>query len=252
LPSLAAAALARKGTVSKESLSAAERYASGEYLVDLFRGLQDKEAVARVSTRVAELTGLDPELTRRLAGRIDMRTLQRELRRGSAEVVSAYDTDVATADPFPTANATRFEDPVLDGMTGPLTSAMIDHLTRTLNYKPEGRYNLLNGSVNGAWRWGGGRDAPENLGELRQALALDGNLQVLVVHGFTDLVTPYYASQLLLNQLPDLGPEKRVALKVYEGGHMFYSRQGSRQAFRSDVERLFEQALQARARDNRD
>ncbi len=252
LPSLAAAALARKGTVSRESLSAAERYASGEYLVDLFRGLQDKEAVARVSTRVAELTGLDPELTRRLAGRIDMRTLQRELRRGSAEVVSAYDTDVATADPFPTANATRFEDPVLDGMTGPLTSAMIDHLTRTLNYKPEGRYNLLNGSVNGAWRWGGGRDAPENLGELRQALALDGNLQVLVVHGFTDLVTPYYASQLLLNQLPDLGPEKRVALKVYEGGHMFYSRQGSRQAFRSDVERLFEQALQARARDNRD
>jgi carboxypeptidase C (cathepsin A) len=74
-------------------------------------------------------------------------------------------------------------------------------------------------------------------------------MRVLVAHGFTDLVTPYYASQLLLNQVPSLGPDNRVALKVYEGGHMFYSRQGSRQAFRDDVRRLFEEALQARAAD---
>jgi carboxypeptidase C (cathepsin A) len=43
-----------------------------------------------------------------------------------------------------------------------------------------------------------------------------------------------------------------VALSVYEGGHMFYSRQASRQAFKADVQRLFEEALQARAADNRD
>lgn len=247
LPSLAAAKLSGSGPVSRESLAEAERYASGEYLVDLMRGLQDKQAVERVSRRVAELSGLDPALTLRLAGRIDMRAAQRELRRSSAEVVSAYDTNVATADPNPTEQNSRFEDPVLDAMTAPLSSAMIQHLTQTLNYKAEGRYNLLNGSINGAWRWGGGRNGPENLEELRKVLALDGKLRVLVTHGFTDLVTPYYASQLLLNQLPDLGPQKRVALSVYEGGHMFYSRQASRQAFTADARRLFEEALQTRA-----
>lgn len=252
LPSIAAAALSGKGPVTRQSLEAAERYASGEYLVDLIKGHQDREAVERVSRRVAELTGLDPALTRRLAGRIDVGTVQRELRRGDAAVVSAYDTNVRSADPNPSANYSRFEDPVLDGMTAPLTSAMIDHLTRTLNYKAEGRYNLLNGSVNQAWRWGGGRDAPENMDEMRQALALDGKIRVLVTHGFTDLVTPYYASQLLINQVPDLGPDRRLTMKVYEGGHMFYSRQDSRQAFRSDVQRLYEEALQARAGDNRD
>ena len=252
LPSMAAAALSGKGLVTREALAAAEAYASGEYLVDMVKGYRDREAVERVSRRVAELTGLDPELTRRLAGRIDVRTLQRELRRRSAEVVSAYDTNVATADPNPSANLSRFEDPVLDGMTAPLTSAIIDHLTRTLNYKAEGRYNLLSGAVNQAWRWGGGREAPESLDDLRQALALDGKLRVLITHGFTDLVTPYYASQLLMNQIPDLGPEPRLALKVYEGGHMFYSRQDSRQAFRDDARRLFEEALRARAGDNRD
>jgi len=233
-------------------LQDAERYASGEFLVDLMRGFQDKEAVERVSRRVSELSGLDPELTRRLAGRVDMRTVQRELRRATSEVVSAYDTNVAIADPNPNANTSRFEDPVLDGMTAPLTSAIIHHLTHTLNYKAEGRYNLLNGALAGGWRWGGGRTAPENTDELRQALALDGKLRVLVTHGFTDLVTPYYASQLLLNQIPDLGPQRRVALTVYEGGHMFYSRQASRQAFRTDAQRLFEEALQARAAENRD
>ncbi|WP_230531177.1 S10 family peptidase [Microvirga roseola] len=252
LPSLAAAALSRKGPVSRAMLQDAERYASGEYLVDLVRGVQDKEALERVSRRVAELTGLSPELTRSLSGRIDMRAFQREARRGTLEVVSAYDTNVASADPNPDAYFSRFDDPVLEGMTAPLTSAMLDHLTRTLNYKAEGRYNLLNGSVSGSWRWGGGRTAPESLSELRQALALDGNLRVLVAHGFTDLVTPYFASQLLLNQIPDLGPENRIALEVYEGGHMFYSRQASRQAFRNDAQRLYEQALQARGPENGD
>jgi carboxypeptidase C (cathepsin A) len=247
LPSLAAAQQSRKGAVSRDTLQAAESYASSEYLVDLMKGLQDKGAVDRVSGRVAEFTGLDPELTRRLAGRIDMRTAQRELRRSTSEIVSAYDTNIAIPDPNPTSQFSRFDDPVLDAMTAPLSSAIIGHLTQTLNYKAEGRYNLLNGGVNGNWRWGNGRNSPENLDELRQVLSLDGKMRVLVTHGFTDLVTPYFASKLLLDQLPALGPQNRVALSVYEGGHMFYSRQASRQAFRTDVQRLFEEALQARA-----
>jgi carboxypeptidase C (cathepsin A) len=248
LPSLAAAAAEARGPVTRESLRAAEAYASGEYLTDLMRGLQDKAAVERASARVAELTGLDPALVRRLAGRIDMATYQREARRGSGQVVSAYDTGVASYDPEPTSAISRFEDPVLTGMTAPLTSAILDHLQRTLNYKVEGqRYELLNGSVNGSWRWGSGRGQAESVSELKQALALDPHLRVLIAHGFTDLVTPYYGSQLLLNQLPDLGPTPRAALKVYPGGHMFYSRDGSRQAFRDDVRRLFEEALAARA-----
>jgi carboxypeptidase C (cathepsin A) len=247
LPSMAAAALAQRGPVSRVALEEAERYASGEYLVDLMRGVVDKAAVDRVAKRTSELTGLDPALTQRLAGRIDTRTFQRELRRSSARIVSAYDTDVSSADPNPHAESSRFVDPVLGAMTAPLTSAMIDHLSRMLNYKPDGRYELLNGAVSRAWKWESGRDTPENVAELRQTLALDGKMRVLVTHGFTDLVTPYFATQLLLNQLPDFGPERRVALKVYDGGHMFYSRDASRRAFRDDVRQLFDEALKARA-----
>jgi carboxypeptidase C (cathepsin A) len=247
LPSMAAAALEAKGAVSREQMREVERYASGEYLVDLMRGLQDRQAVDRVSVRVADLTGLDAALVRRLAGRIDMNTFQREFRRRTGQVVSAYDAGVTGYDPDPTAAVSRFEDPGLTGLTAPLGTAILDHLGRTLKYRAEGRYEVLNGGVNGAWRWGRGRGQPETVSEMRQALALDPKLRMLVVHGFTDLVTPYFASQLLLDQLPDLGPQPRTSLQVYGGGHMFYTRDGSRQAFRADAERLFREALKARA-----
>jgi hypothetical protein len=42
----------------------------------------------------------------------------------------------------------------------------------------------------------------------------------------------------LLDQLPAFAGAPRVKLVVYPGGHMFYSRDGARQAFRSEVEAL--------------
>lgn len=247
LPSMAAAALEDRGGASRDRLQDVERYASGEYLTDLLRGLQDKEAVARVSARVAEFTGLDPALVRRLAGRIDQGAFQREFRRSAGRVVSAYDARVLSYDPDPTASVSRFEDPGLASLTAPLTTAILDHLAGTLKYRAEGRYEVLNGSVSGAWRWGRGRGQPESLSEMRQALALDPKLRILIAHGFTDLITPYFASHLLLSQLPDLGPERRTVLQVYGGGHMFYTRDHSRQVFRADAERLIQEALRMRA-----
>jgi carboxypeptidase C (cathepsin A) len=247
LPSYVAAAREAKGPVTRESIADAERYARGEYLADLTRGLQDKEAVERLSRRVAELTGLDPETVRRRAGRLDTGTFQREFLRAQGRIASAYDAGVSSYDPDPTAEFADASDPVLSGMTAPLTSAIVDHYSRQLNFKVDARYDLLNGGISGAWQWGGRRGQAESMGDLRQAMALDAALRVLVVHGFTDLVTPYFASQLLLDQLPDYGPQKRIGLSVYPGGHMFYSRDSSRAAFRDDAARMYEAALEARA-----
>lgn len=246
LPSLAAAALEAKGPVTREALRSVEAYASGEYATDLLQGQQDRAALERVGRRVAELTGLDPALVRRLGGRIESGTFQRESGRATGRIASAYDTGITGYDPDPTAAISRFEDPLLSAMTAPLSSAIVDHLARRLNFKPDQRYELLNGAVNGGWRWGGGRSQPESVSELRQILALDGNLRVLVAHGLTDLVTPYYGTQLILNQLPPFGPEQRVRLAAYPGGHMFYSRDASRRDFRSDAAKLYETALKSR------
>jgi len=66
---------------------------------------------------------------------------------------------------------------------------------------------------------------------------------VLVAHGYTDLVTPYFASELVLDQLPAFGDRQRVSSVVYPGGHMFYSRDSSRKAFREDAFNLVERII---------
>ena len=249
LPSFAAAALERSGTVpTRMAMAEAERYASGEYLADLLKGPNDREAVGRLSDRVGALAGLDPALVRRQAGRLSQSSVQRETGREAGRVASAYDTGVTGWDPDPTADHSGFEDPLLTAMQAPLTSAMIDLYRDKLNWRVNDlRYELLNSAVNRGWSWGSGRSAPEAMGALKGVLALDGRLRVLVAHGYTDLVTPYYASKLLIDQVPAYGPGERLKLAVYPGGHMFYSRVQSRNAFHDDVADLFAKALKARS-----
>ena len=59
----------------------------------------------------------------------------------------------------------------------------------------------LDGAVSREWDRGRGSHA-EAVTSLRTALALDPTLHVLIVHGLYDLVTPYFTTQLILNQIP--------------------------------------------------
>ncbi len=249
LPSFAAAALERAGTTpSRDLMKEVEAYASGAFLTDLLKGPADREAVARLAERVSALTGLDPETVRRQAGRLTTHSYQREIGRDAGRVLSAYDTGVTGWDPDPTAPQSGFEDPVLDAMQAPLTTAMVQLYQTRLNWRVENmRYELLNGAVNRGWNWGSGRSAPEAMGALKDVLALDGRMRVLVAHGFTDLVTPYFTSKMLLDQMPVYGSADRLKLSVYPGGHMFYTRPDSRNAFHDDAADLFARALETRS-----
>ena len=122
-----------------------------------------------------------------------------------------------------------------------MTSAAYELTTRKLNWRPDGSYELLSGAVGRAWDYGHGLSPVESVSELRQILALDSRLKVLVAHGLFDLASPYFGTKIQLDQLPPFASPERVRLAVYPGGHMFYSREGSRRAFRSDVEALMKQ-----------
>jgi carboxypeptidase C (cathepsin A) len=244
LPSMAATVIEGKGPFDRDALRDVENYASGDYLRDLLKGEKDAAAVERMTPRIAAYTGLDPAEVGRLAARVDTATFQRELNRKRGRVASAYDPTVTAFDPTPSATTSRYSDPVLDAMGPPLTSAMTALYQGPLHWRVEQPYHLLNNEVNQQWTWGRGRVGPEVVDDLRNALAGDRDLYALVVHGANDLVTPYYATQLLLDQLPIYGTPDRLKLAVYGGGHMFYSRDESRRALRDDAKALYGRALQ--------
>jgi carboxypeptidase C (cathepsin A) len=244
LPSMAATVLEAKAPFDRNALRDVEAYATGDYLRDLMRGERDADAIERMTPRIAAYTGLDPAEVKKLGARVDTNTFQRELNRGRGRVASAYDPTITAFDPAPTSASGRFSDPVLDAIGPPLTSAMTALYQGPLKWRVEQPYRLLNGEVNGQWNWGRGRTGPEAVDDLRDALASDRDLQAFVAHGASDLVTPYFGSQLILDQLPVFGSADRLKLAVYGGGHMFYSRDASRRAFRDDALALYKATLQ--------
>lgn len=235
LPSYVAVAREAKGPVKRADLADVEAYARGEFLADLVRGEADREATNRLADKVAELTGIDQAVSRRLAGRFDVGEFRREFDRKNGKVTGRYDASVRGFDPYPDSGNSRFGDPSGDALQAPLTSAAVDVLTRKLNWRPDGSYEVLNGAID--WDYGRGISPPQSVSELRQIMATDAKLNVLVGHGLFDLATPYFGTKRVLDQLPAFATQ-RVKFVVYPGGHMFYSRDGSRQAFRGEVEAL--------------
>ena len=235
LPSMAAVARAAKGAVTAADMADVEHYAQGDFLADLVKGQADAEATTRLADRVAALTGIDQAVSRRLAGRFDVSEFRREFDRRDGKVTGRYDASVMGFDPYPDSSFSHFGDPSGEPLIAPLTSAAVDFTTRKLNWRPDGSYQLLNGAVERAWDFGSGLNPVESISQLRQILALDPKLKLLVGHGLFDLAAPYFGSKILLDQLPAYGSRERVKLVVYPGGHMFYSRDAPRAAFRAEA-----------------
>jgi carboxypeptidase C (cathepsin A) len=240
LPSQAAVARGVDARQGRAALADAEAYAAGPYLLDLLRGQRDSSALDRISEKVANFTGLDAALVRKLGGRVDLATFSRERERASGKISSIYDGRINGYDAAPLTAKGDYSDPVLDAAKTPLAAAMADITARRLGWKIEARYEILNGTVNRHWDWGAGRCSAEALSDLQRVLALDPDFRVLVAHGLTDMVTPYFATKLLIDQVPPLGDAARLRLEVYDGGHMFYFDAKARAALREDARRLIE------------
>jgi carboxypeptidase C (cathepsin A) len=233
LPSMAAGHFEREGKpLDETTMGPVEQYVRTQFVQDFLAGLRDTAATDRLSAKVAELTGLDPALVRRLDGRVDVETYLREIRRNQGKIGSYYDSNVTTYDPFPASAEPQYDDPILATIIAPVTSAMVDFITRQVGWKVDAPYHALSFEVNSEWQ----RDNTDTpVTDLRKAVASNTKMVVNIVHGWNDFACPYFGSRLILAQMPDFGDKDRIRLHVYPGGHMFYSRPSSDAALRKDV-----------------
>ena len=239
LPSMAAANLERQHKLSAETMAPVIAYARGEYATDLLKGRSDPQALTRVVDRVSELTGLDKTFVRRSGGRIDVGAYLREVFRAEGKIGSVYDSNVTSFDPFPFSPEQRGNDPLLESIIAPTTTAMVDFVTRVVGWNVTARFNALSFDV--ASKWDRESEALRRgaVPDLRESVAADPKLRVLIVHGWNDLSCPFMGSILTVDQMPVMGDPTRVAVREYPGGHMFYSRKDSQAALRKDVQELY-------------
>jgi carboxypeptidase C (cathepsin A) len=238
LPSITAAHLERKHELTPEKMTEVIAYTRGEYATDLMKGRSDPEATPRLVKRVTELTGLDPEFVKRSGGRLETQAFLREVFREEGKLGSRYDPNVTAWDPFPFDPLQRSNDPILESIIAPTTTAMVDFVTRVVGWKTDARFNALSQEVGRQWE-GGEALQRGSVDQLRESVATDPKLWVLIAHGWDDLSCPFMASVLIADQMPLMGEQSRVRVKEYPGGHMFYSRPESQAMLRKDVLEMY-------------
>ncbi|KXF75472.1 peptidase S10 [Paramesorhizobium deserti] len=242
LPSLAAVRLQSEGVAGdalQARLAEVEHYALGDYLAALTGGLE--QGGQHASQRVAEITGLPLDLVQRNFARISTGLFVKEFARKKGDVLSAYDGTIATADIAPDSSRNNGPDPVLDRSVPVLTSAFVDYARNELNFHTNISYRLLNGEISRAWDYGiGSRQGYAGvMNDLQRARSLNPALGVLIINGYTDLVTPYMTSRYLVSQIPSLPGARRIRVAAVEGGHMMYFRPEGRRALKEHASELY-------------
>lgn len=238
LPSITAAHLEREHKLTPEAMKDVIAYDEGTYATTLIQGRSDPAATQAMIQRVTQMTGLDPTFVKESGGRLSTGAYLREVHREQGKLGSVYDSNVTSYDPFPYSPFQKANDPLLVAMVAPLTEAMVNFDTNTVGWKTDAQYYALNYQVNNLWD-GGAAERAGSVTQLRQAVAGDPKLRVLIAHGWNDLSCPFMGSVLTVNQIPVMGDPERVSVHEYPGGHMFYTRQSSREAFQKDVEAMF-------------
>jgi carboxypeptidase C (cathepsin A) len=239
LPPITAARLERENKLTPEAMADVVSYTEGAYATALIQGRSNPEATQAMIQHVTEMTGLDPQFVKNSGGRLETGAYLREAHREQGKLGSIYDSNVTSFDPFPYAPDQQANDPILAAIVAPTTEAMVNFVTNTVGWKTDAQYNALSSQVNELWNRDGALRAG-SVTELRQAVAADPKLRVLIAHGWNDLSCPFMGSILTVNQMPIMGDPTRVAVKEYPGGHMFYSRPDSREALQKDVSAMYD------------
>lgn len=241
LPSLAAAEMERRNAFSEEGIRDAQDFALKDYLPALAGPPPSGEAGRAFYGRVASLTGIPEDVVAKNQGFIGG-AYRKHSDGDGVDVVSAYDASFLAPDPYPESEAAHGGDPILDGFVRAYGGAFSTYARDELGFRTDMTYTLLSSFVNERWNWGG-RDGGSRLtasatDDLKETLSLLPSFRLLVAQGYSDIVTPFGVNKYVLDHMPTAFAD-RVALKLYRGGHMFYTRPASRAAFTGDAKTFF-------------
>ncbi len=204
----------------------AEEWASTDYRRALDKGdaltPQERQTVI---DQLARFTGLSKEVIDEANLRINVQKFTHYLLIDQKVRVGRLDGRYTGPDPNGLLD-TPFYDPTGSATQPPFTSVFYNYLRTELNYKVDMPYNVRapRGGPNDTWDFGpGGRGFPDTATAMRQAIVKNPYLKILVMEGYYDLATPYFAANYTMDHL-NLPPKYRdnISYATYDAGHMVY------------------------------
>mgnify|MGYP000938063477 CR=1 FL=1 len=224
----------------QKAINEARRFALNEYTVALMKG--DKiTAKERTETarQVARLTGLSQRYVEQSNLRIQIQRFTKELLRDQRRTVGRYDSRIEGID-IDAAGERGEYDPSYSVVQGAYTAMFNDYVRGQLKWETDLPYEILTGRVQ-PWNYGRFTNSYVNVAEsLRQAMTQNPALKVLVVNGYYDLATPFFATEYTVNHLGlDPSLAGNVSLTYCEAGHMLYTKKSCLESLGQSMSRFY-------------
>jgi carboxypeptidase C (cathepsin A) len=225
-----------------------EHWAMNEYAQALAKG-DAISAQERQSTidQMSRYTGLKKDFLDQANLRVDVAQLTHNLLLDQKLRVGRLDGRFTGIDPNGLLD-TPFYDPGMSETLPPYSSVFNNYVRSELGYKTDMPYRVFAfGAEDFKWEWGSAEKGfPDTATGLREAMAKNPYMRVLVMEGYYDLATPYFAANYVMGHL-DL-PEslrKNLSFATYESGHMVYVDTQSLAKFSRDLSDFIEKSIPA-------
>jgi carboxypeptidase C (cathepsin A) len=203
----------------------AEQWAAGEYAQALAKGdaLTPQER-QKIIDQLSRYTGLTKEVIDEANLRINVPKFTHYLLIDQKVRVGRLDGRYTGPDPNRLLD-TPFYDPTGSATQPPFTSAFNNYVRTELGYKTDMPYYVRAQDAGfDKWDWGSAiQGFPDTATAMRQAIVKNPYLKILVMEGYYDLATPYYAANYTVQHL-DLPQKYRdnISFATYDAGHMVY------------------------------
>lgn len=205
-------------------VAAAEAFAEGEYAQALFKGARLTGAETHATAvKMASFTGLSADYIERADLRVSIHRFTKELLRSEGKTIGRFDSRFTGRDRDDAGELSEF-DPSGTNLEGAFGGLINHYLRSTLNFAHdapyEGRTKLYL-----TWGWKSFEGRYPNVGDtLRRAMHTNPHMRVYVASAYSDLATPHFATDYVLDHL-GLRPELRrnISKSTFTAGHMMYA-----------------------------